>query len=112
MALECGLEQRETTTWVSGSSERPMGTACMCGSMETGMRVSSSSVSSMVQARKSSRQASYTRVNFTKGSLMGMDSSFGQMVVTIRVILRRGFETDTVYGNYRRGIVTSTKDST
>lgn len=76
------------------------------------MRVSSSSVSSMVQARKSSRQASYTRVNFTKGSLMGMDSSFGQMVVTIRVILRRGFETDTVYGNYRRGIVTSTKDST
>lgn len=86
MVRGCGLEPRGTTTWGSGNSGRQTGMACMCGSMETDMKGSSSSASSMVRAQKNSHQESYTRAIFTEENRMGMGSFSGLTVVTIRVI--------------------------
>lgn len=76
------------------------------------MRANSSSVSSMAQALRNLRQASYTRASFTEENRMGTDNSSGRTAVTIRAISKTALGMGTEYGNYHQAIVTNMRDST
>lgn len=82
-AMEYGGELRETRTLGSGGTQRQRAMAFTLGPMETGMRASGSSVSSMAKAPTSLPMGIFTQASIRTGNLMAKVNIPGKMVHSI-----------------------------
>jgi hypothetical protein len=88
MALGYGEVPREIHTLGSGEKAGPMATECIPGSMETDMRVSLKTASSMVRELNILLMETLTKATMKTASLQVMESTTGVGVVSSKVSLK------------------------
>jgi prophage DNA circulation protein len=111
MGLEFGEGPREMHILVSGDKEKLMAMVYTHGSMETDMKDSLRTVSSMVRVLKNSQMGILTKVTTKMVSHLAMVNITGPLEAFSKAILKMGYEMETDFGNEALVILTNMRES-